>query len=134
MCFELGALFGTGRIAHIESSPLTRAEFETAMRRRLERAPIDETIRQMFVDIDAQCRGYVDEGDFRRMFARVLPRMPPERASILFRNLSPSGKMTYRLFRELMTENSLGLRGLGGGDDMSSLAHAMGHDMPAFAH
>nr|KAJ3421161.1 hypothetical protein HK105_004361 [Polyrhizophydium stewartii] len=77
------------------------------MRRRLERAPIDETIRQMFVDIDAQCRGYVDEGDFRRMFARVLPRMPPERASILFRNLSPSGKMTYRLFRELMTENSL---------------------------
>ncbi|CAH1792555.1 unnamed protein product [Owenia fusiformis] len=78
--------------------------FTELMSAKLSSRDEDDEIRQIFLALDLQCRGFLTVEDLRRAISECAPHMPPCTALTAFRELDQDcdGRISYKDFEFIM--------------------------------
>jgi len=83
--------------------------FKALMVPRIYQRDSDELIRQIFLALDIQCRGFLTIEEVIQGFHEVIPTMPPHQVKQFFKeiDLDEDGRISYKDFELMMKQRKL---------------------------
>ena len=88
---------------------ITFETFKSLMLPKLQHRDNDEIIRQVFLALDIQCRGFLTIEDVTQAFHEVIPTMPQDQVKQLFKeiDMDEDGRISYKDFELMMKQQKL---------------------------
>ena len=83
--------------------------FKSLMLPKLQHRDSDEIIRQIFLALDIQCRGFLTIEEVTQAFHEVIPAMPQDQVKQLFKeiDMDEDGRISYKDFELMMKQQKL---------------------------
>ena len=83
--------------------------FKSLMLPKLHQRDNDEMIRQIFLALDVQCRGFLTLEEVTQAFREVIPTMPQDQVKEFFKeiDMDEDGRISYKDFELMMKQQKL---------------------------